>query len=63
MVNDVIDIPEEALEKAISAQEEFIRRFYEKYQMTPEFDVLILAIMNELKYRKQVEKSSDDACK
>lgn len=56
-MNEVITVPDEALNNAISMQEKFIQRFYEKYQMNSEFDVLILAIMNELKYRKQVEKT------
>lgn len=51
-------VPDEVLDKAIISQEEFIRRFYEKYQMNPDFDVLILAIMNELKHRKQTDKTN-----
>lgn len=56
-----MEVPESILDKAIQTQEEFIRRYHEKYGGTPEFDVLILAIMNELKERKEIEKGGQ-AC-
>lgn len=56
---ELLIVPDEVLEKAISTQEEFIRRYHTKYDYEPEFDIIILAIMEELKERRACERSAD----
>lgn len=51
-------VPDDVLEKAIATQEEFIRRYKAKYNSDPEFDLIIWAIMQELKERKARERSN-----
>lgn len=51
-------VPDDVLEKAIATQEEFIRRYKAKYNSDPEFDLIIWAIMQELKERKAKERSN-----
>lgn len=50
---ELLIVPDEVLEKAIATQEEFIRRYHTKYNYEPEFDLIILAIMEELKDRRK----------
>lgn len=52
-------ISDEILEAAIQTQEEFIRRYRNRYKEEPEFDLVILAIMKELKEKRASERSAD----
>lgn len=56
---ELLIVPDEVLEKAIATQEEFIRRYHTKYDYEPEFDLVILAIMEELKERRACDRSAD----
>lgn len=52
-------ISDEILEAAIQTQEEFIRRYRNRYKEEPEFDLVILAIMKELKEKRANERSAN----
>lgn len=52
-------ISDEILEAAIQTQEEFIRRYRNRYKEEPEFDLVILAIMKELKEKRASERSAN----
>lgn len=52
-------ISDEILEAAIQTQKEFIRRYRNRYKEEPEFDLVILAIMEELKEKRASERSAD----
>lgn len=60
MEGDGMDkISDEILEAAIQTQEEFIRRYRNRYKEEPEFDLVILAIMKELKEKRASERSAN----
>ena len=60
MEGDGMDkISDEILETAIQTQEEFIRRYRNRYKEEPEFDLVILAIMKELKEKRASERSAN----
>lgn len=58
-VDDMDKITDEILEAAIQSQEEFIHRYRNRYKAEPEFDLIILAIMEELKEKRASERSAD----
>lgn len=52
-------VSDDILEAAIQTQEEFIRRYRNRYKEEPEFDLVILAIMEELKEKRASERPAD----
>lgn len=56
---DMNKISDEILEVAIQTQKEFIRRYRNRYKEEPKFDLVILAIMEELKEKRASERSAD----
>ena len=48
-------VSDEILYRAVNTQVEFLRRYRERYDDEPEFDIVILKIMLELKERRAAE--------
>ncbi|MDE6064375.1 MAG: hypothetical protein K2G20_07315 [Lachnospiraceae bacterium] len=51
-------ISDEILYRAVNTQVEFLRRYRERYDDEPEFDIVILKIMLELKERRAAERKN-----